>query len=129
MSKDLIKENGNQATIGSIPQLLIPRDLGSKLIEGTAVWADFEAAGITREFIKDLIANSRVPRFVLQTGNDTNYVIYTGSGGYIRAQSGSSPTLAVEAGALAEGEAGYKAILEFAPWSDQYPFSFHFAEV
>ena len=132
MIKDLIKENGNQATIGSIPQLTIPRELTNKLVQGTAVWADFEAVGITKELIKNLIANRQIPRLVVQDGrSDTECMVFTGTIGYVRV-SESDPTvslLGVEAGALMSGETGFKVLLEFVPENQQEPFNLYYHEV
>lgn len=80
--KDLVKENGNQATIGSIPQLFIPNSLRQKMLEDEATWRDLKAANITPEELRSFVSRGIVPRLVVEEITDgfTNHIVGAGAG-------------------------------------------------
>lgn len=80
--KDLVKENGNQATVGSIPQLFIPNSLREKMLDDEATWGDLRAAGITPEKLRSYVSQGVVPRLVVEEIIDdlANRVIGSGAG-------------------------------------------------
>lgn len=80
--KDLVKENGNQATIGSIPRLFIPDSLRQKMLEDEATWRDLKAANITPEELRSFVSRGIVPRLVVEeiTGGFTNHIVGAGVG-------------------------------------------------
>ena len=80
--KDLVKENGNQATIGSIPQLFIPDSLRQKMLEDEATWRDLKAANITPEELRSFVSRGIVPRLVVEEITDgfTNHIMGAGAG-------------------------------------------------
>lgn len=80
--KDLVKENGNQATVGSIPQLFIPNSLREKMLNDEVTWSDLRAADITQNRLRAYVSQSVVPRLVVEEIIDdfTNLVVGSGAG-------------------------------------------------
>lgn len=80
--KDLVKENGSQATVGSIPQLFIPNSLREKMLDDEATWRDLRAAGITPEKLRSYVSQGVVPRLVVEEITDgfTNHIVGAGVG-------------------------------------------------
>lgn len=80
--KDLVKENGNQATIGSIPQLFIPDNLRQKMLGDEATWSDLRAVDITQNRLRSYVSQGVVPRLVVEEITDgfTNHIVGAGTG-------------------------------------------------
>ena len=80
--KDLVKENGNQGTIGLIPQLFIPNSLREKMRSDEATWNDLKAADITQNRLRSYVSQGVTPRLVVEEITDgyTNQVVGSGSG-------------------------------------------------
>lgn len=84
--KDLIKENGNQATIGIIPQLFINFELFALMRDGSASWEDLEAAGITETLLEGWCKQRIVPRLVVDVNPNGYLVVGSGSGAVSKAK-------------------------------------------